>query len=370
MIRFLILTGFFLLAIVQNCFGQTVGINPGVDTTDEDIKAVITLWTNYLKSKPTKDNIKDSPYWAESEKKNYPKVDQLLNAVSTDGSTYSMGYPTILYVKPKKDFWEIKTVIGMFDDSSKSIEVIAITSVYAKKENGAYKLYNALTVNSSEWQTQKLGSVTFHYPPAHTFDKEKAGKLLQSIDDLIKEWKLQPIPIDYYFADTYEEIEHLEGLDYCVGDGNKDKPRGRSDQETNTVFSGGLGENYFHEVAHIYLDRLFPNSPLTHGLVVFYGGSMGHDLKWHLARLDTYLDQHKEVDLSDPEHFWYTDNFTNPATTIDGLLCYMAYKKGGLEEVKKLLSYTDIYTAIEKEFGVKKDGLNTFLREQIKLNKN
>jgi hypothetical protein len=365
----IILTISILFTVTIKTFGQQVTINAGVDTTDHKIKAVITLWTNYLKSKPDKDNIKDSPFWADTEKKKFSKVDQLLNAVNSDVSTYLMGNPTILYVKPKHDFFEIKTLFS-WTDSLENVFVLCIASVFSKKENKQYKLYNALTVNSKNWKTENIGSVTFHFPQSHTFDKNEASKLLQSIDGLIKQWNLQTIPIDYYFADTYEEIQHLRGLDYSIGMGNKDKPSGMSDQETKTVFAGGLGENYFHEVVHIYLNKLFPKSPLVEGLAVFYGGSMGHDLKWHLTRLNDYLNQHPEINLNDLKKFYYMDNFTNPNSTLRGLLCYIAYKNGGLDKLKKLMSYKDTYSAIEKEFGIKKDGLNEYLRQQINANKN
>jgi hypothetical protein len=358
-----------LFTVASKSFGQQVTINMGVDTTDYELKAVITLWTNYLQSKPNKDNLKDSPFWAESEKKKYLKVDQLLNAINSDVPTYSMGNPTILYVKPKHDFFEIKTLFSS-TDSLEKVFVLSITSIYAKKENEQYKLYNALTVNSKDWTTQSMGSVTFHFPQSHNFDKHKANELLQSIDDLTKQWNLPTIPIDYYFANTYEEIKQLRGLDYAIGMGNKDKPSGMADQETKTVFAGGLGENYFHEVVHLYLNSLFPKSSLGEGLAVFYGGSMGHGLKWHLRRLDDYLYQHTEIDLNNLEKFNYMDNYTNPNSTIQGLLCYMAYQKGGLDKLKKIMSYNDIYSAIEKEFGIKKDGLNAFLRQQININKN
>jgi hypothetical protein len=192
---------------------------------------------------------------------------------------------------------------------------------------------------------------------------------LYSIDDLIKLWNIKPIPIDYYFADAYEEVEHLRGLDYSIGMGNKDKPSGMSDIDNNTVFAGGLGENYFHEVVHIYLNKLFPKSSLVEGLAAFYGGSMGHDLKWHLTRLNDYLNHHTEINLNDLEKFWYMDNLTNPNSTIQGLLCLMAYKNGGLDKLKKLMSYQDTYIAIEKEFGIKRDVLNEYLRRQINANK-
>ncbi len=361
------LTIALLFGITTNIFGQKITINSGVDTTDKDINAVITLWTNYLKSKPNKNNITNSPYWADSEKKKYSKVDQLLNAINSDYPTYSMGNPTILYVKPKHDFFEIKTLFS-WTDSLENVFVLCITSVYAQLENEQFKLFNALSLNSNKWKNKIFGSVTFHFPQSHHFDENKANKLLNSIHKLKKEWNLKTIPIDYYFADTYETILNLRGLDYSIVMGNKDKASGMADLETNTVFSGGLGENYFHEVVHIYLNRLFPKSPLVEGLAVFYGGSMNHDLKWHLKRLNEYLNQHKEINLNNLEGFKYMNNFTNPSSTIQGLLCYLAFKKGGLDKLKKLMYHDDIYIAIEKEFGIKKNDLNEYLRKQINAN--
>lgn len=359
----------FLFVLPGKISGQPIAVNPGVDTTDQDIRSVIALWTSYLSSNPTKDNSKDSPFWADTEKSKFTNVDQLLYAISTDIRTYSMGNPTILYVKPNHDLFEIKTLFS-WTDSAGMIYASCITSVFAKKEKDQYKLYNALTVNAAKWKTQKTGNITFHFPPSHTFDANKANSLLQSVNDLIKQWNLKAIPVDYYFADTYEEVEILRGLDYCAGMGNKDRPSGMSDVGSNTVFAGGLGENYFHEVVHLYMNRLFPKSPLVEGLAVFYGGSLGHDLKWHLSRLNGYLDQHPGINLYEPYKYWYMDNYTNPNSTIQGLLCLIAYKNGGLDKLKKLMLYEDMYAAMEKEFGVSKEQLNDYLREQIKAFKN
>lgn len=363
-----ILRLFLFISITNNIFAQHIAINNGIDTTDLNIKTVIKLWTNYLNSNPNKDNIKDSPYWANTEKEKYPKVDQLLNSINSEIPTYLMGQPTILYVKPKHDFFEIKTLFSTID-SLEHVYALCITSVFAKKENEQYRLYNALTVNSSDWKSEKIESVTFHFSSSYTFNETEANKLIRSIHNLTKQWELQTIPIDYYFANTYEEIQHLRGLDYFIGMGNRDKPSGMSDPEARTVFAGGLGENYFHEVVHIYLNNLFPKSPIVEGLAVFYGGSLGHDLKWHLARLNDYLNQHPEINLNDFENYWYMDNFTNPNSTLQGLLCHIAYQQGGLNKLKKLASYENIYIAIEKELGVNKDGIDHYLRQQLQLNK-
>lgn len=363
--RFLILILF--LTSWTTIFGQQISVNYGVDTTNAEIKEVIALWSNYLKSKPDVKNIRESPYWANTEKIKYSKVDQLLHSISSETSTYSMGNATILYVKPGNNFYEIKTLFA-WADSLQEIRVLSIISVFAKKENGKFRLYNALTVNSTNWKSIKISDVTFYFPGYHQFSQKKANDLINSIRNLRKQWNLKVIPIDYYFANTYEEVQHLRGLDYAIGMGNKDKPAGMADDKNNIIYCGGLGENYFHEVVHIYLNHLFPSSPLQEGLAVFYGGSMGHSLKWHLAKLNQYLNEHPEIDLTDFRKLYYMDNFTNPRSTIQGLLCDLAYKKGGVDELKRLMTYKNLDTAIETEFNVKKNNLNDFLRSQIKLN--
>lgn len=87
----------FVIFLSANCLGQKVFINPGVDTTDIEIVKAITVWTNYLNSKPNPENMQTSPFWDETEKKKYPVVDQLYNSLG-DTPPYEIGKPTILYV--------------------------------------------------------------------------------------------------------------------------------------------------------------------------------------------------------------------------------------------------------------------------------
>jgi hypothetical protein len=71
------------------------------------------------------------------------------------------------------------------------------------------------------------------------------------------------------------------------------------------------------------------------GIAVFYGGAMGKSLTWHLGRLKRYLREHPEIDLNKLEEFWYMDNFTNPNSTIKGMLCQMAFKKDKIRACKE-----------------------------------
>lgn len=357
----------FILFLSTNCYGQKVFINPGVDTTDQQIVQAISVWTNYLNSKPDTLNMQTSPFWDETEKEKYPFVDQLYNSLG-DTPPYEIGKPTILYAKPDSQFVLIKTLFS-YSDSLQNTIAWCITNVYVKKENDTYKLYNALSKNISTWLMKKMGSVTYYYPPTYKFNETKAAKLILSINRLTEEWKLKKIPITYYIGETYEQLEKLRGLDYSAGMGNQTKPSGISDAKNKSVYCGGLGENYFHEVIHIYLNPLNPKSALREGVAVFYAGSMGQSLKWHLKRLSKYLAEHLEINLTNLEDFYYLDNFTNPNSTIQGLLCYLAYKEGGFEKLKKLLTYETLDAGIENGFGIKKKDFNHFLREQISLNK-
>ena len=358
---------FFIIIVSANCYGQNVFINPGVDTADIEIKMAIAVWTSYLNSKPTPGNMQTSILWDDSEKKKYPVVDQLYGSLG-DTPPYEMGKPTILYVKPNLQFSEIKTLFSSCDSLGQT-DVACIVTVYVKKENGEYKLYNALSKNRSNWLIKKIDSVTFYFPPSYKFNEINATKLIHSITSLTHQWGLKRIPINYYLGETYEQLQHLRGLDYALGMGNATKPSGISDQKNSSVYCGGLGENYFHEVVHLYLNPLNPNSALNEGAAVFYAGSMGHTLKWHLKRLDNYLGKNPEINLNKIDDFYYMDNFTNPNSTIKGLLCYLAFKQGGIDKLKKLLTYKDLDLAIENEFKIKKEDFNHFLREQIRLNK-
>lgn len=92
---------------------------------------------------------------------------------------------------------------------------------------------------------------------------------------------------------------------------------------------------------------------------------MGKSLQWHLSRLKIYLRQHPEVDLNKLDEFWYMDNHTNLNSTIKGILCWMAFEKGKIIGLRRIMSYTTMEELFLKEFNVKNDQWNSFLRTNI-----
>jgi hypothetical protein len=359
--------GIFILLsflFIGNVHAQ-LNFNLDVDTLDDDVKQAIHFYEAYLNSFKNRSLPDFTKYWPEADCKAYKYPDQMLYAISGDGVTYRlMGKPTVLYIKPGKDDIHIKTSFGLCD-SAGNVSTLCITNHYITKDNnGHLRFINPISINGKDWRTTTVRNITYYYPPYHKFDEKRADSMVQAIAKLEKDWNLKPIHIRYYFADTKEELQHLRGFDYAINMGNRDKPTGISDDRDDLVYCSGLGEYYFHEVVHIYLNRLFPESPLREGMAVFYGGTLGHDLAWHVRRLNKYLEVHKEIDLG-KDNFSYMDNYTNPWSTIKGSLCALAYKKDGLNGLKRILSYKSMDDIFKREFGVSPGKQDDFIRKTI-----
>jgi hypothetical protein len=361
MIRSLLLLSATLFSITSQA---QIYLNPGVDTTDVDVQKALRFYKGYLKSFDGRTLPDFSKFWTKEDLSERKVPDQLIYAIN-DSQLYSwMKEGTVLYIKPKKEYIQFKTQFS-YANSSNEIATMAITNHYVAFDNGKPHFVNPMKINMTEWKQQKVRNVSFNYPPYHKFNQKRADSLITAIKKLESDWNLKPINIKYYLAKSKEELDKLRGFDFMVGMGNKDKPGGISDDRDNQVYCGGLGENYFHEVVHVYLNRLYPNSPLLEGLAVFYGGSMGKPLKWHLKRVDDYLQRHPEADLNKLEDFWYTDPYTNPGSAIYGLIVDLIYQRGGLNGVKRVMSYTSLEETFEKEFYVKKGDWNNYLRKAI-----
>ena len=355
----------FVFGVVAFHFcGAQVPVNNPIDPADTELVQAVGFLSKYLKEF-THSHVPDyREYWSAEDCAVYKRPDQLVYGINTEAPTYIIGRPTILYAKPEKGYVHIKTLFGMGD--SGKISVMSITNHYVRRdEHNQLHFINPISLADSDWRTSVVGDITYHYPAYHQFDKKKAKQLEDLIKQLQTDWGLAPINIRYYFADTKEELEHLRGFDFTVAMGNRDKPSGMSDDVDNIVYCGGWGENYFHEVVHVYLNQHYPQSPLREGLAVLYGGSMGHDVQWHIKRLNAYLQQHKEIDLSNPDAFYYMDNYTNPYSTICGMLCLAAYSKDGIAGLKRVMAYTSMDELFEKEYSVGKSGWDVFLRKMI-----
>ena len=353
----------FALSHITNA--QKVTYNYIADSTNLETKKVMELFEGYLASKP--ENQQKSPFWNLQEQKEHKKYDFLESEFQP--SLY-MGFPVhVLGIKSKNGVYQIKAQFGACNENGKPY-VLAVCNYFAKKENGSYKLYNALTFNKEKWLRTNVGFIDFYYPKYHKFNNGEAEKLNNFIKDICNDFGVTPKPIEYYLADDYDEIQSLKVFDYYIGMGGETKTSGKASGDK--VYCGGLGEYYPHEVFHAEIDDHYPNKHywVSEGMATFLGGSRGKDLHWHLKRTYEHLQKHPEINLNDLLDLVNLDEYTSYHYALGGLIAKQIYEKGDWAMIKKFMNSgkldIDYYNAIEKYLGIKRGNLNQYLREQLK----
>lgn len=339
---------FSLLAKAQRQFF----VQPWVDTTAPNVQKALAFYRSYVQGFQHDTLPSFYSYWRTKDIEQYKIPDHMVYGISGDYPTYSMCRQIgIIYIKPMGDTIHIKTQFGW--DVNGHYQLLCITNHYIGFEQGGSPYFiSPLYMAGASRQQTRIRNVVFHYPAYHTFDRQKAKSLIENIKTLERDWQLQPIEINYFFANTSDEVKQLKGFDYTLDMGNSPKPSGISNDYNNTVFCGGLGENYFHEVAHIYLNKLYPQSPLQEGLAHFYGGSMGRPLSYHKKKLITYLIAHPEVHIDSMNQLPAPGSYTNQYSTVQAILCKEAYDKGGLQGLQKLMQYESIEAILKEEYSL------------------
>lgn len=358
-----------LLFFTVGAFGQKVTYNHVVDSTNAEIKEVMMLFENYLASK--QQNTVVNPFWNFEEQQKHGNYDFLESEFLP--SLY-MGIPAhVMSIKFHNDICQIKIQFA-YCKADGSLYILAIANYVAKKVNGKFKLFNALTLNKQAWNCTTVGIVDFYYPKYHRFDYQKAQKLNRFINEISSNFDVKPKPIEYYLADDYDEIQKLKGLDYYIGMGGHSKPSGRAADDK--VYCGGLGEFYPHEVFHVQIDEHFPNKHfwVSEGVATLLGGSRGQTLDWHIKRTNLYLQEHPEIDLNNMLQLSNMDSETSYHYVLGGLIAKKILAKGGWTLLKEFMSSgktdEDYYRAIEEFLGIKKAELDAYLREQLQIESN
>lgn len=359
-----------------NLFSQSINVSlsAGIDTTSNLKKnEVFHLWDNYVNSKP--DSIYDNPYWNKFEKNKYVCFDLLNCSGFLSPSLFRLVYGgyknVVLSISPYGSDYVIKSMF-YFPYPDGTIYPLAIVNYVAKLEGNNYKLYNYMPQFTKNWQHNQIGFFNYIYHPNHPFDIYKAKNANEYYNYLCKAFSIKPDTLTYYIAQNCDNIFKTQGFDFVVGMGSENNLCGFYDSKNKIIYSNTVvGEDYYHEITHILLDKL-PNSGIFHlGLTVYWGGEQAHlgkPLIFHIQRVNNYLKEHPEIDLSDFENsFAQMDEYTSPHYIIAAIFCHLAIKQGGFEKLKRLLSYgsDNTYYAIEKEFRIPQKNLNRFLRKEI-----
>jgi hypothetical protein len=369
----------FIGSLVQTCAAQPhygdALVSNGVFLGDPEIKAVCDLWQAYLHSRP--DSLYDNPYWDPNEKEVFKTLDILTQ--SHLGNIYKMmsSYPpTILSITPVKKYYKIRTMYAQQADSG-FCDPLAITNVYAKKIKGKYYLCNALLVETERWKFHTIGSIMFISPKSHTFDSVAAVRLASFADSLAEMLDVPTKHTNYFVTDTKDELYKAIGLDYFMGEGNKETPSGFADITNSYLYGAGLGEWYPHELVHLYVNPKFKTADpyFTEGIATYFGGSKGHSLDWHIRHADSILAAKSDkywIDsaLINDWQYGSLDYNTGSCYLLGGLLCKLAVDKGGFALLWKMMEYGPTaekgrYKVLKELFGIERKEAGVFLRKKI-----
>lgn len=352
------------LCCIFNAANCQIHINIGVDTSSLKIKKAINFMEKYLYDFMDDNNVDFSRYFRTLDFENYENPDKIAYSLIGNSPIYTLGKPTLLSAQQNNDTVHLKLQFSKLDTSGNITTYFISNHSILFERMQPYFLVNH-EINTLKWKHANFRNVTFHYPSYHLLDTVRANNLITQIKKLEKDWSISPEIIQYYFARTRAEIQTIRGFDYNFYMGGNEVPFGLADVKDNLIFTSGLAENHFHEVVHIYLNKVYPESILKEGIAVYLGGSLGNDLKWHLTKLKEFINRNPNVDISDAKIFYYLDDKTNPQYTIQGLLCHLAYNIGGMKGLKRLMEYNSMSLIYSDYFNVVQGQENEFLRKNI-----
>jgi hypothetical protein len=338
-----------------------------VDTSNTDIKKAIIFYKDYL-SEFRRDKEPDySKYWSKRDVERYKTPDPIVNSISPGYSTYNYGaQKSVFYARAYPDYVHLKTLMTQLD-SMNNITVFAITNHYIALHDNSGKIHfvSPMDINYNIYNVVKNQNITYHFPKSHTFNKSKSDSLVLQIRKFERDWGFEPIKFDYYFASTQDEIAAMRGLDYYYGMEDT-YPSGISSPEDKTIYCNGLGENYFHEVLHLYLNPVYANSPVNHGLVYYLGGSVGYSFDQMINQMNAYLAKYPDTDLSEFQKLETKDRTLHIDYVVIGLICKIVDEKEGVSGLKRILMYKDMTDLFKQEFGLEKKDWNSFLRQNFR----
>jgi len=315
-------------------------IHSRVDTSKQEIKEIVALWTNYLSSKP--DSIYNNRFWNENEKKKYRDFDFTRPYLYQFPSAQLLNYykPTILSVEKEGVHYAIRTLFSadMLEGIYRKSNPWCITKLYAIKESNQWKLKNALPILTQYWNKKIIGKITFFYPAEHQFNEalaEKANKFCDSITSKFQlaDWK----PFDFYITKSGDELGKLLGFDFYFAGYST----GMGMNERRILLCGMDSEWYPHEFVHLIDGENKRHRIVEEGFATWVSGQTSYEKTFEATAkiLAQSLSKESTVTFKDIlNKKWGWQNASLYYYSTGAIICKLVYNQGGVSAIKELLS--------------------------------
>lgn len=365
----------FLIVSISSLYAQrVVEVNPFIDLKQSDNKAIVELYKTYINLIGT-DSIFTQEIWSNNDKIKYKSQDLLLSSGVYNPNIYEIANPYIMSISNVGKNKLLKVMFYSKGNEPNSLIPWAITNYLLIKEKDRYFLSNYSNYLTLNWLVYDTKWFEYIYYPSFPFDERNAEKANAFLERIISLFKL-PEPtekIKYFIANNCTEIQQLRGYEFVAIKNNSYDFCGYYDTKNNIVFSNSIkGEFYEHEIIH-YLNVHFPkaNSILLAGISAYITedgkGHLNENLNYHISKINSYLENHPEINLNNPNQFNKLDDRTNPFYITGAILCHEIIQKGGMKllievfENKSNLEFKDL---ICKSLNIEECDLNLFLREK------
>ncbi len=362
---------FAFLFFATKTFGQNtkidVTIHSRVDTTKKEVKDVAELWINYLKSTP--DSIYNNPHWNNDEKLKFKGFDFSIPYLYQFPSNQLLAYykPTILSIEKEGNYYGIRTIFAAdeLQGEYRKSNPWCITKLYAIKENGHWKLKNAMPIITENWNKKTIGKITFIYPTNHNFNEYLGKKASLFCNEISKEFNFPEIePFDFYITKSGDELGKLLNFDFSFAG----YTTGIGMNENRILLSGLDSEFYPHEFIHLIVPRKDRHWMIEEGFATWKGGQDGKTFEESAFILANEIALNQSVTFADVLNKKWGWQYAAFYTT-GAVLCKVAYDKGGVVLVNKLLEIPNnnenLIQTICSLFKIEKKDMDTFWKQEV-----
>jgi hypothetical protein len=313
---------------------DTSSTGSGDYTTQGPVPEIYRAWRDYLRS----DAQRQSPtkYWSAEEQRKWPLYD-------IAGAFAYQGFPaTVLSIQlappGATDEYIVRTLFASVDGPAHDAKPMALTRVYAVRESGRWVFANALPRLTRDWKQYVIGHINYIVQPGHNFNEGKARSAVRFADSVAAMFGVQPITdLNYYVADTSEELHRIMGLDFLVGG----EQASYADPGKKMILVGSpvFGEDHRHELTHVALAALTwtANTPeiINEGTATWLGGSLGKSFPDVMREYATFLVARPNITLDSVLTVRDHDLGKRPAGAA---LVEMTYQNAGIPAVKALMA--------------------------------
>ena len=329
-----------------------------------DVPGIYRAWREFLRATPGTPGA--DTLWSASERRAWPAYD-LTSAAA------HQGFPaTVLDIRPaapgQGDSFVVQTLFANAVEPEYDVKPVALTRVYAVRENGRWVFANALPRLTAGWHRVRLGPITYVFSPLHRFDGARAEDALHFADSLATAFGLLRIePMTYYVADSPAELLRIIGVEWTLGG----QGYGYAMRANRLLLTGdpGFGEENRHELTHYVLSPLVKwgrTHPLvSEGVASWLGGTMGRPYPVMMREYAAFLRANPQITL---------DSVMEAAPDLGvrpggAMLALMVFERGGVPAVKALFdggsSDVALRQSVERLLGIPWARVQTTWRERV-----